>query len=377
MTRGCRYLVAMVAAMSCVMFAFAESPTFDARFSKDTIEVGDRVEYIIEIDKDRVTQIGLPDFDGNPTPEELKALKEQKRRMSGYEEFDEDIFELVAEQPIDTLEVDGRRLRLQKRYELAVMTTGHIPFRPAILYFDKNRDVPDTLYGRDTLYINVVPYVEIDTTLFLRPDPMSQDGFGVDDERARAMLKDEGVYSHKNLPFIFAEIRDYVIYGIIGVVILALLVWLAVWYMRKMLAARTVVKIAKQIPPHIVANMALIELNNRKLWQNGKFKLYYTTLTSILRSYIAGRWGVGAMEMTTDEIVEAMKSVDLSFDSRNALIQILRTADMVKFAKAQPDAEENEECFRGAYYFVENTKPQLEELNEEKRDINHETKIGD
>jgi hypothetical protein len=48
---------------------------------------------------------------------------------------------------------------------------------------------------------------------------------------------------------------------------------------------------------------------------------------------------------------------------------------MVKFAKALPEAEENEQLFTYAYYFVENTKSVEVEHNEEKRDITFETKI--
>jgi len=81
------------------------------------------------------------------------------------------------------------------------------------------------------------------------------------------------------------------------------------------------------------------------------------------------------LEMTTDEIIEALSDKDIPRDSRMDLVAILRTADMVKFAKAQPEAEENEENYRRAYYFVENTK--REEVEEGKEDITVETKIGE
>ena len=81
------------------------------------------------------------------------------------------------------------------------------------------------------------------------------------------------------------------------------------------------------------------------------------------------------MEMTTDEIITALRDVELPHQSRSSLIAILRTADMVKFAKATPDAEDNEQAFMDAYYFVENTKSVTEEHNEAKRDITFETKI--
>ena len=356
--------------------ARADVPTISARFSQDSLEVGDVVEYIIDIEKDRATEIGVPDFDGNLSAKERQEQAKAKQHISAYEEYDKDIFELVEEYPLDTLKDEGRRLTLRKRYLLAVMETGNIPVRPTILYFDKNREQPDTLISEDTLMLRVARYMELDTTLFLKPDPTGQQGFSVDHKQANAMLKDEGIHTQKNLPFIFAEIRDYAIYGAIGFIILMLLVWYIVWYIRNKWQGRVrEVKPAPKLPPHVIAIKALDELRNRKLWQNGKHKLYYSTLTEILRLYIEGRWEVGALEMTTDEIITALRDVDIKHDSRSNLVAILRTADMVKFAKALPDGEENEQLFDYAYYFVENTKSVDAEHNEDKRDITFETKI--
>lgn len=370
--RAALLLVGVVVAVAAV----AERPTIRGSFSKESLEVGDRVDYIIDIEKDRATEIGIPDFDGNPTKEEVDRERKAKRSMSTYETYDEDIFELIEDYPLDTVEVDGRRLHLRKRYRLAVMETGEIPMRPSILYFEKNRDVPDTLYAEDTLRLVVKSYAELDTTLFLKADPTSNEGFGVDSELAAKMLRDEGIHSQKDLPFIFAEIRDYVAYGAIALILLALLVWLLVWYIRRTLSRReAIVKPGPKIPPHVVAIKALVELKNRKLWQNGKYKHYYTALTDILRVYIGGRWGIGAMEMTTDEIIAALRDVELPLESRSNLVSIMRTADMVKFAKAEPAAEDNEDNYTKAYYFVENTKMVMENSIEGKEEITINTNI--
>ena len=102
------------------------------------------------------------------------------------------------------------------------------------------------------------------------------------------------------------------------------------------------------------------------MWQEGKHKEYYSALTDILRTYIDGHFGVGAMEMTSDEIIEAMRSVELPQKSAMDLTEILREADLVKFAKATPEAEENEAAFTAAWDFVEQTRPVEEsEENEE------------
>lgn len=358
--------------------ARADRPHLSAHFSKDSVEVGDQVEYVLEIEKDRATEIGIPDFDGNPTPEQLQQRAKALKQISTFKEYDEDKLELIEDYPIDTIKVEGRRLHLRKRYRLAVMETGDMNLRPSILYFEKNRELPDTLYAQDTLRLNVARYEDLDTLSFLVADPMSQQGFKVDSLRAAKELRTEGINTQKDLPFKLIEIRDYIIYGIVALIILGLLVWLiATLLYRYMRRRESEVRVAPKLPAHVVANKALVELNNRKLWQNGKYKQYYTALTSIIRVYISDRWGVGALELTTDEIIEALSSVEMPRDSRMALVAMLRTADMVKFAKMEPEAEENEQNFIRAYYFVENTKLQDEEQSEGKQEITIETKIDE
>ena len=63
------------------------------------------------------------------------------------------------------------------------------------------------------------------------------------------------------------------------------------------------------------------------------------------------------MEMTTDEIVEALKGHDMAQKAKMDLVAVLRDADLVKFAKAQFEAEDNELAYSKSYHFVEETKP--------------------
>ena len=357
--------------------ARAQEPVVSGSLSKDSVEVGDHFDYTIDVEVDIATRWIPPTYGKLLTEEEAKKLDEAKRSISQYKEYNDDIIEVIEDYPIDTLKVEGRRVTLRKRYRMAVMETGDIPFVPVIAYYAKNRDEADTLFSRDTLRLHVKSYEELDTTLFLTFDQKSG-GIVVDSLLAREKLRDEGIYTQKDLPFIFAEIKDYVTYGAIGLILFGLIVWLAAWlivrYMRK---RKAMPRSLPKIPPHVVANKALVELGHRKLWQKGKFKAYYTALTSILRTYISSRWDVGALEMTTDEIIMALRDVDMPSASRTDLITILRTADMVKFAKAEPEAEDNEENLSRALYFVENTKEEDKARYAGKQDINIETNIED
>ena len=114
---------------------------------------------------------------------------------------------------------------------------------------------------------------------------------------------------------------------------------------------------APPLPPHIAAIQALETLHNQKLWQSGRHKQYYSGLTDILRTYLAGRYGFGAMEMTSDEILAAVRRYDLPQKCVMDLQAILRDADLAKFAKAQSEGTTNEDNYLNAYYFVEETKP--------------------
>jgi len=106
----------------------------------------------------------------------------------------------------------------------------------------------------------------------------------------------------------------------------------------------------------IVANRKLDELKNKKLWQKGDVKEYYSELSYIVREYIENRFQLRALELTTDEIIALSKGIsEIEKREESKLEQILMLADMAKFAKQQPIATENEEALKNAYLFIEQT----------------------
>ena len=101
-----------------------------------------------------------------------------------------------------------------------------------------------------------------------------------------------------------------------------------------------------------------------KLWQAGQEKEYFTRLIDILREYIDSRFSINAMEMTTTEILNSLRSNKESKLAENNIRKILEVADFVKFAKMRPLPEDNEMAMRNALEFVEMTIPQEENSNE-------------
>ena len=110
------------------------------------------------------------------------------------------------------------------------------------------------------------------------------------------------------------------------------------------------------IPPHVRAISEIDKLKAEKIWQQGREKDFYTKLTDILRIYMSERYGVNALEMTTDEIMnEVAKLAEVDSVCVN-LKQILSISDLVKFAKYKPYADENDLSLVNAYFFVSQTK---------------------
>ena len=105
-----------------------------------------------------------------------------------------------------------------------------------------------------------------------------------------------------------------------------------------------------------IAINSLNDLNAKKLWQQSEVKLYYIDLTEILRVYLERRYGIQAHEQTTDQIFDGLKSKGLTKESSNILFQILKLADLVKFAKQQPTAYENEQSMENAIIFIQQTR---------------------
>lgn len=110
-------------------------------------------------------------------------------------------------------------------------------------------------------------------------------------------------------------------------------------------------------PLHERVLKALDMLDKQRIWQQGDHKGYHSRITDLLRGYIEERYAVPAMESTTDELIKELRVSPLSTDQRGQLENMLRLADMVKFAKALPSPQENEQMMAGAMRFVRETAP--------------------
>lgn len=108
-------------------------------------------------------------------------------------------------------------------------------------------------------------------------------------------------------------------------------------------------------PAHIVALRKLDNYRGNKMWVPEKQKAFYSGVTDALREYIASRYGVSAMEMTTAEIFKDMKNTDAPEAMLKEVQELFERADFVKFAKFVASEEENASVLPLAVRFVTET----------------------
>jgi hypothetical protein len=142
-----------------------------------------------------------------------------------------------------------------------------------------------------------------------------------------------GIKDIERQPFSLMYYKKYLPHLLVLLVILAAIYY---WW-RKQNKKEEVVEIPEPEPlPHEWAIKALDELEQKRLWQSGEVKEHYSLLTGILREYLERRYGIKALEQTTDEIIEQLTHLQLSDELLSDTEELLSIADLIKFAKADP-----------------------------------------
>ncbi len=239
--------------------------------------------------------------------------------------------DVVSASAIDTLNVQGGSITLRQMLKVTAFDSGFFVIPPVNFYASPN---DTTVLASTNPVLITVQTIPVDTT--------------------KEFIDIKGV---REVPFNW---RDY-IYYIIGGIILIHLILLGIYLyyrFKKKKSLPSLFKKAPEVPPHVIALNALKELDAGKHWQNGQYKFYHATLSDIIRAYIEKRWNVPAMEQTTDEILSSQLITFIDADVKQKLSSLLRIADLAKFAKLQPLANENEQSMRDATEFVNLTTPQ-------------------
>lgn len=251
--------------------------------------------------------------------------------------------EFISKSKIDTVSFDSNNITRKQDVTLTAWDSGFFVITPFIFTYKNAGDTNHLTAETQPLLLtaNVIP---VDTTKAIR-----------DITKPLAV----GLSWQEMLPYFIAVLAILLIIGII-------------YYIkkRKVPVAEIIVPKIPPKPAHIIAIAELDALKEEKLWQQGYFKQYHTRITEIIRTYLGSRYNVDALEMTTDDILNHSQINHLNNANFEQVKYLLQLADLAKFAKAQPLANENEQALSAAYLFVDATKEQPA-LSSEKREVSN------
>lgn len=273
---------------------------------RDSILIADQVEYGFRLEgvKDG-TGLALPDLSG----------------------MDGDTLALVRSWKVDTLKVNRRAGTRDIGASVILAPFEEGRYRLPDLFALRTED------GRsDTLSFEgaemLVTAMPIDTATFVIRD-----------------LKGQIRY-----PVTFMEVLPWAL----GAVLLAALAWLAVRLVRR--SRRGAEEARVKEPPYVTALRGLDRWRGDRHWAPQKQKAFYSGVTDILKEYIAGRFGVGAPEMTTAELFDALRAEkDITPENYGAMKDLFERADFVKFARMTASDEENATVIPASVKFVTDT----------------------
>ena len=84
---------------------------------------------------------------------------------------------------------------------------------------------------------------------------------------------------------------------------------------------------------------ALLQLEQQQLIERELFKEFYSELITIFKSYLNESYSWTTTEMTSNELMKQMSSVELSSSEHEMLRLVLTEADLSKFAKYTPSSD--------------------------------------
>jgi hypothetical protein len=166
----------------------------------------------------------------------------------------------------------------------------------------------------------------------------------------------KGFKGIKGIIYVKSSWRDYIWYIAGGGLLLMIIITIIIYFATRKKTAPAVPRGPSKTLQEITMEK-LSGLDQQQLWQKDKVKEYYIELTGIVRNYIEERFQTPAMELTTDELlykVQRHRELQPYYD---LLSSILHTADLAKFAKAQPLPAEHMDAMEKSKQLVQTSKP--------------------
>lgn len=216
-------------------------------------------------------------------------------------------FEVLNSQPIDTL-IKEHQYELIKKYSLTQFDSGSYQLPPLPVLINNKQYLTDA-------YTVLVKNVQVDTL----KQPMYE----------IKSISTSGAGMSSNWYYLVA-------------VVICLILGIALYYWIKKRQERNLSEDDLFKTPFEKATKKLDKLAAKKLWVRGETKSYYSDMTDIARVFIEETFNIPAKELTTFELLtifnQTLNSKKVKIDKRviQEFKNVFQTADLVKFAKSQP-----------------------------------------
>ncbi|WP_127845847.1 BatD family protein [Psychroflexus aestuariivivens] len=292
--------------------AFAQEVTFES--SRDSIKIGEQIDYKIEVSK-----VSTGDVVTFPKDQTFVPL------------------EMVEVLKIDTTNLEAEFYKLSKIYKLTQFDSGRYTIPPQMV------KINDKAFYTDSLKIQVNDVV-VDTT------------------KQKMYPAKPAIPFEK--PF---HIPSMVWWALLIILILAGLFVLFFKLKKKKDEAK------RRIPPFEQAKISLLELDKSEALETRELKYYISELTNISRRYLEEKIEVRALEFTTKELIDALKlkkskrKLHLKDKVITEYEAILQRADLAKFANIQPDVITLKNDRKNVERFIRQVQSSIPEQTQEER----------
>jgi hypothetical protein len=142
-------------------------------------------------------------------------------------------------------------------------------------------------------------------------------------------------------------------------VLLAMVIAFVTWRLLRDRRAEVVAPAPPPPPPrpaHEVAFEKLEALRRAGYLERGEKKTFFVELSAIMREYAGARWGFDSLELTIDELMIELSKHNTAGLDVEKLSRVLDRADLVKFAKFDPEVQEATAALSDASEIVERSK---------------------
>ncbi len=286
------------------------------------IRIGEQISYKIKVETDSTNLVVFPEGQTFLPLEMVEALK------------------------VDTTKKDSK-FKLLREYKLTQFDSGsyYIPKQKIV--------VGDRTLFTDSLKIDVNT-IEVDTTK-------------------------QGLYDIKPIIEVEKTGSKWWLYLLFTLLILGLIAFLLYWFIWRKKPLTEEEEIAL-LPAYDRAKLALKKLEDSKYLERQELKKFYSELTFIIRKFLDEKVYDRSMESTTDQLVDRLQLLKdgNQFAFKKETIQnietILKRADLVKFAKSEPDIALAELDKQTIEKEVDAVKATLPEPSEEEKLLNQQYK---